>query len=107
MQHLMDIYNHTTTNERFDTKYQETQRKKMANERCCILYEKGKIKNEVNRLMYKKNCDLKEEQELSRCTFKPKLNRNLKKNLESLKIKTREDDTYHRNITWKLMNNER
>jgi hypothetical protein len=38
-----------------------------------MLYEKAKIKNEVNKLMYQKNNQLKEEHELSKCTFKPKL----------------------------------
>jgi len=88
------------------SKILDSQKKKSANERCYLLYNKGKIKNEVNRLMFKKNSELKEKQELSQCTFKPKLNVIKKVDYQN-QIGRLEDDTYKRNVTWKLRNNER
>jgi hypothetical protein len=43
-------------------------------ERCHLLYEKGKIKNEVNKLIFIKNNEIREKAELSECTFKPRTN---------------------------------
>lgn len=47
-------------------------------EKCHFLYEKGKIKNEVNRIMFKKNSELRLKKELDECTFAPKINQNYK-----------------------------
>lgn len=39
------------------------------------LYEKGKLKIELSRLLFTKNMELKIQEELKDCTFKPKLNK--------------------------------
>jgi len=41
-----------------------------------LLYEKGKIKNEVNRLMAHKTEEMRMKEELSKCTFYPQTNKN-------------------------------
>jgi len=70
---------------------------KKAQERCCLLYEKGKIKHEVAKLINQKNSELKDQKEMSECTFKPKTNllkKNVKEEFEEKKI-------YDRAISWK------
>jgi len=103
MQHLIDAYNNNLEVDN-DFKVLETQKKKNEYEKCYLLYEKAKIKNEVNRLMFEKHSELKERQELSECTFKPKLNKNI---MQLNNQKQTINDTYKRNITWKLRNEER
>jgi len=49
--------------------------KRETSERLNLLYEEGKIKNEVNRLLAEKIEHLKEKRELSKCTFFPETNR--------------------------------
>jgi hypothetical protein len=105
MQHLVECYDNQELN---DLRYIETQKKKHANERCLMLYEKGKIKNEVNKIMFMKNEELKKVKELVSCTFKPKLNKKiLQGDLDNHKMKLREDQIYKRNVTWMLRNAER
>lgn len=52
----------------------EKKKKKLAAEKCFSLYENGKVKNEVNKLMAQKNEELKIQKELRECTFFPKTN---------------------------------
>lgn len=52
-------------------------RANQAREHCFLLYERGKIKNEVLKLIKLKNKELEAKQDLLLCTFKPKLNKNL------------------------------
>ena len=104
IQHLLEVYENNQEIEE-ENKILETQKKQNANERCHLLYEKGKIKNEVNKLIFQKNSELKEQQELSLCTFKPKLN--MKDRKFDNPLGRAEIDTYERNKTWKLRNNER
>lgn len=40
-----------------------------------MLYEKGKIKSEIKKLIHEKNIEQKNQNELNLCTFKPKLNK--------------------------------
>ena len=72
-------------------------------ERCHLLYEKGKIKNEVQKLMFVKNNDFKEKKELSECTFKPRTNSAnlllIKKDFS--KIEENEKNMYDRSLNWK------
>jgi hypothetical protein len=83
---------------------EEQRRKKNATEKCLSLYENGKIKNEVNRLMAIKNQKLKEEMELKECTFFPKTNFNEKffgdKNLNNQIMKKLESNFFDRIISW-------
>ena len=71
------------------SKILDSQKKKSANERCYLLYNKGKIKNEVNRLMFKKNSELKEKDFLA---FILKVFKDLSKE-ESLSFKERKTIT--------------
>lgn len=82
----------------------ENSKKNLAAERCLLLYEKGKIKSEVNRLMYQKNEELRLQQELNSCTFKPKLNTTVKKKDSS---KFNNSDMYNKNIHWKKMQDQK
>ena len=66
--------------------------------RCYKLYEQGKIKNEVTRLINQKNMELREQKELSECTFKPKTN---KFNRKSSVRDFEEKRIYDRAINWK------
>ena len=69
-------------------------------ERCFYLFEKGKIKNEVNKLIIQKNNELKEMQLLSKCTFKPATN-TVKLIKNSQKDSTRTGNLYDRNEYWR------
>ena len=77
-------------------------------ERCHLLYEKGKIKNEVNKLIYIKNNEIREKAEMSECTFKPRTNSAKKiftnKDLTSRPFK---ENIYQRNVNLKRKYNER
>jgi len=44
-------------------------------QRLQNLYEKGKIKNEVNRLLAQKTEDMRIQEEMSKCTFYPRTNK--------------------------------
>ena len=70
-----------------------------AKQRCNLLYEKGKIKNEVNKLINQKNSELREQKELSECTFKPRTNSSFKKS--SVGKEFDEKGIYDRAINWK------
>ena len=78
-------------------------------ERCHLLYEKGKIKNEVNKLMFVKNNEIKEKQELSECTFKPRTNsaKNLFSRKVMSKIDEKEKNMYERSIYLKKKASDR
>ena len=75
-------------------------------ERCCLLYEKGKIKNEVNKLIIQKNFELKDKQLLSKCTFKPRINsvKTLSARKDSNKFAY---NVYERNDNWMRNRNEK
>jgi len=72
-------------------------------ERCVNMYEKGKIKNEINRLMFHKNEEVKEQNELSLCTWKPELNKRNNKKEENLKVLYSQTKIYNRTQSWKLL----
>jgi len=74
-------------------------------DRCNLLYEKGKIKNEVNKLIIQKNYELKEKQLLSKCTFKPRVN-SIKSITTNLKD-TKRNSVYERNQYWKKNKQEK
>ena len=83
---------------------EEQKKKKNAAEKCFSLYENGKIKNEVNRLLAEKNQKIKEEMELKECTFFPKTNFNERfvgdKNVNNQMMKKLESNFYDRIISW-------
>ena len=106
---LIELYQETNLNEQSGEAHQKNldlEKKKHATERCYLLYEKGKIKNEVNRLMYQKNNELKEQKELSQCTFRPKTNTNYRR-ADNVVVRNDNIDTYNRNIYWKSRNIEK
>lgn len=43
-------------------------------DRCHVLYEKGKMKNELYKIIQQKKIEEKEEKIVSECTFKPRTN---------------------------------
>ncbi len=69
-------------------------------DRNNFLYERAKIKNELAKILRTKNNYLKEQEELSKCTFHPKINQINKNNL----IK---DTIYTRNVNWKTKTKEK
>lgn len=75
-----------------------------AQKRCYLLYEKGKIKNEVSKLINQKNNELREQKELSECTFKPKVNKLNRKNSMG---EFEQKGIYDRAINWKKRKNEK
>lgn len=84
---------------------EEQKKKRNAAEKCFSLYEGGKIKNEVNRLLAEKNQKIKEEMELKECTFMPKTNFNDRfnggdKNVNNQMLKKLESNFYDRIISW-------
>lgn len=82
--------------------------KHKAHERCMILYEKAKIKNEVNKIMFLKNYEIKEQKELEECTFKPKINLDIMEDPYYNVQKFETDDhnpnksLYDRSMNWKV-----
>jgi hypothetical protein len=79
-------------------------KKKNAAEKCFSLFENGKIKNEVNRLLAEKNQKIKQEMELKECTFFPKTNFNERftgdKNTNNQMSKKLESNFYDRITNW-------
>jgi hypothetical protein len=68
-------------------------------ERLEKLYEKGKIKNEMNKLLLNKKLEIKEKEELNECTFKPFLYKNFHKSIRTNE-KSPEGDFYERLSNW-------
>ena len=64
-QRFLTKYSKGTITENEDTKTKNTVRSMKAQERCYLLHEKGKIKNEVSSLIFKKNNELRLMKELS------------------------------------------
>jgi hypothetical protein len=66
------------------------------------MYEYGKIKNEINKIMYHKNEEMKIQSELSACTWKPKINKQISKGGENHRIYYNNSSKIHdRIINWK------
>lgn len=83
--------------------------KKIGELRSNILYEKGLIKNELIKMIYEKNNEIKSINELKDCTFKP-ITLKSSKTFKSLNVEKEKDKVkslYDRNIYWKNKNNER
>jgi hypothetical protein len=83
---------------------EEQIKKKNAADKCLSLYENGKIKNEVNRLLAEKNQKIKEDMELKECTFFPKTNFNERfmgdKNVNNQVMKKLESNFFDRISSW-------
>ena len=81
--------------------------KKVGDTRSKILYEKGLIKNELVKMVYEKNVEIKSAKELKDCTFKP----NILKTSQTLKNFTTDQpkvkSLYDRNLYWKNRANEK
>jgi len=74
-------------------------RKNISVERCLQLYEKSKVKMEVNKMVIQKNIELKEKRMMSTCTFKPKTN--ITKSLKnSPSRKPHHTSVFERNDFW-------
>jgi hypothetical protein len=80
---------------------QQKIKKEEALERCMMLYERAKIKNEVNKINFFKNIEIKESIEFEECTFKPQINERKNKQEENLKLIYKNTKIYNRNLQWK------
>lgn len=100
--HLLD---RVVSKEQLNAEFKERNKKKKAAERCYLLYEKGKIKNEVNRIMFLKNEELKVQNEMKDCTWKPQLNK-INKQLEH-KLLSNGMKIYNRSIKWLAQNSQK
>jgi hypothetical protein len=79
----------------------QKQKKEEALERCMMLYEKARIKNEVNKINFYKNIEIKDNMELNGCTFVPKINERKNKQEENLKLVYKNTNIYNRSLQWK------
>lgn len=68
-------------------------------ERLDILYEKGRLKNELNKLLLNKKLEKEREDELIGCTFKPFLYKKSSKSIRTNE-KSPEGDFYERLSNW-------
>jgi hypothetical protein len=75
-------------------------KRKNQNLKYNMLYEKAKIKNEMVKLIYEKNNELKIKQELSECTFTPKINQREKQENIIQLTQCQPDGLYYRNMNW-------
>jgi hypothetical protein len=74
--------------------------------RYNMLYEKAKIKNEMIKIIYEKNNELKIQQELTECTFKPKII-SKKKDEKVFQLNQCKDNLYIRNMHWNRQKKEK
>ncbi len=79
----------------------EKKKKDEALERCMMLYERAKIKNEVNKIKFFKNMEIKENIELEGCSFHPLINERKNKQEENLKLVYKNTKIYDRSVQWK------
>jgi hypothetical protein len=87
---------------------EERKRRKEAQDRCYMLYEKGKVKNEVSKLIFEKHHEMKVQSEMNYCTFKPKTNKksekmtanNIQKEIDGVMHK-KSSQFYHKSVFWK------
>ncbi len=84
-------------------------KKKVGESRAKILYEKGMIKNELIKMIHDKNNEIKSQNEMKECTFKPKLTKSNKSltNIPSDKDKDKQNTLFDRNIYWRTKANEK
>jgi len=73
-------------------------------DRNNFLYEKAKIKNELAKILVNKNNHIREQEELSKCTFHPKINQNRSDLISNDMIK---NSIYTRNVNWKTKTQEK
>jgi len=79
----------------------QKRKKEEALERCMMLYERAKIKNEVNKINFYKNIEIKENIELEECSFHPQINERKNKQEENLKLVYKNTKIYNRSLQWK------
>ena len=84
-------------------------KKKVGESRANILYEKGMIKNELIKMIHDKNNEIKSQNEMKECTFKPKLTKSNKSftNIPCDKDKDKQNTLFDRNIYWRTKANEK
>lgn len=95
-----DLENITTPEEEENLKKRK-KKKEEAIDHCMMLYERAKIKNEVNKINFYKNMEYKESNELEECTFQPQINERKNKQEENLKLFYKNTQIYNRSIQWK------
>lgn len=69
-------------------------------ERLNILYEKGRIKNEMNKLLLQKKIEKEKKEELDGCTFQPHFFTKNRKSFRRNNEKSPEGDFYERLSNW-------
>lgn len=88
--------------EEIEEKEREYIKKQKAIERCHMMYERGKIKNEIIKRLIDKNEEMKLKKEISECTWKPKTNEKIKKGGENSRIYNNKNIQYiERIVNWK------
>ena len=103
---MNDLYNKYEIEEFISPEQEEKNRLKKqkeaeAMERCMMLYERAKIKNEVNKINFFKNLEIKDNMELDGCTFTPQINERKNKQEENLKLVYKNTNIYNRSLQWK------
>jgi hypothetical protein len=76
-------------------------------DRCHALYEKGKMKNELNKIIFQKNIEAKEEKLVAQCTFKPRTNSAASKPAQKVNPKEIGSQMYERLTGWKKQQQEK
>ena len=104
--YINDIYrkfdfDYSTSPEEEEEKRRLKEKHENALERCMMLYERAKIKNEVDKLNFYKNIEVKENKELNNCSFKPFINERNNKQEENLKLIYKNTKIYNRSQQWK------
>jgi len=84
-------------NSTIDPSLSQDREKKTSVDKCTELYKNAKVKSQVQQLMIKKNQEYKEQNDLSKCTFKPKLNRT---NNDNNNKEFNEKGVYERNFNF-------
>lgn len=79
-----------------------------AMERCYLLYEKGKLKNELLKIIQLKNHELDVKQDLASCTFRPRVNNNsLVRSLSNCKVVDNNTTIYERSVNKRKAKNQK
>ena len=102
----------TTENDQLKTKASVKSIK--AQEKCNLLHENSKIKNELSLVLFKKNNEVKIRKEMSECTFQPRTNSSeyirINKELscnEYIKKVDKMKNFYERSVNWKKVKIEK
>ncbi len=102
-----NIKNKINSRSNSNENYSSKGKKLKGHETSNRLYEKGKMKSELNKIIHQKNIEAKEKEELRHCTFKPTLNSDIPKDI-SVRLENNHiyefdlsESIYDRTYKWK------